>query len=88
MKNEFTPGEWVVGEPDDGEPVCWLRDGVAVIPIEECPSRYSAKADARLIANAPELLNELEILVEEAEGKGIDCQCAKTVIGWAKGEQG
>lgn len=85
MKNEFTPGEWVVGEPGDGEAVCSLRNGVAVIAIEEWPSRYSVKADARLIANAPELLNELEILVEEAEEKGIDCRCARTVIGWAKG---
>jgi len=93
MKNEFTPGEWKAVQSDgrsllQGIVVCFLRGGWSVIALEENPNDFDPSFDAKLIAQAPELLNELEILVEEAEQKGIDCQCAKNVIGWAKGEQG
>jgi len=85
-----TPGEWKAVQDDpellSGIIVCSLRGGWSVIALEENPNKFDPASDAKLIAQAPELLNELEILVEEAEQKGIDCQCQKTVIGRAKGQ--
>lgn len=85
-----TPGDWKAVKDDgvsfSGIIVCSLRGGWSVIALEENPNNFDPASDATLIAQAPELLNELEILVEEAEQKGIDCQCQKTVIGRAKGK--
>ena len=55
-------------------------------PEYECWIPQS-KADAQLIAAAPDLLNALKVLADVAERKGIPCDAAHAAIAKATGEQ-
>ena len=78
MSKQHTPGPW---EWDEYGNV--TADGALIARVDW----RNGDRNEPLIAAAPDMLQELEILVEACEQEGIDCQCALTVIRWAKGEQ-
>ena len=89
---KYTPGKW---ESNDGEVVREVKPGLftavpiytnriagTLTPISD--DWYEAKANARLIASAPELLQKLKMSEEiisgieaEADNKGIDLSEAR-----------
>lgn len=105
--NKHTPGPWIVGSYDfldqqvyidapSGDPDLGYKswEGVAIAyGCEESPSKglEKAKANAMLIAAAPDLLEALEMLETTCElGLGYDHairQVARAAIAKAKGEQ-
>ena len=65
--NKHTPGPWAPGHPDqdnDRHVVCSLSEGWSVVALQADPAKYDPEADARLIAAAPELLEEAEKLID------------------------
>ena len=65
--NKHTPGPWAPGHPDqddDRQVVCSLSEGWSVVALQADPAKYEPEADARLIAAAPELLEEAEKLID------------------------
>ena len=60
---DHTPGPWFLDDELPSNPYSVLaRVGGEKIPISSPSDRGDARADARLIAAAPELLNYLEII--------------------------
>jgi len=61
--SKHTPGPWDVEGPET-DPlhrcICTIANGYAVVATDANPDQYDEGADARLIAVAPELLEELE----------------------------
>lgn len=66
MKKEFTPGPWVACTDEGWEGVVHSPEGRTVAT---CPWDERAKADARLIAQAPALLEALEQLLNECDSR-------------------
>lgn len=107
MEIKYTPGPWVVGASDfleqwvcidapNGDPDLDYKswEGLAMAyGCEESPSKglEKAKANAQLIAAAPELLEALAEVVNAADGEGwsqLDPSLSKAraAIAKAKGE--
>lgn len=64
----YTPGPWLVQAERDGTFTVWTRQpytgSLATVIDEDINGPYPAKANARLIAAAPELLDALLALLE------------------------
>jgi hypothetical protein len=71
---QHTPGPWYVQELERGTQIVYANDGATVIcegpDSMKYPTSYRAwiRANARLIAAAPEILRELEACVEAMLG--------------------
>jgi len=93
--NKHTPGPWLAQKADGGYVVCELTEGWCVVALEEDPNKYSAEADAILIAFAPKMeasLNRIHRLsLENMEPDDllelIRIEAVNALRG-AKGEQG
>jgi len=80
MKTQFTPGPWHLGYNKHDASV---HNGVTIASI--CDDATHWKANARLIASAPELLAALERLVHPmADDEDLDY--AREIIAKAKGQ--
>jgi hypothetical protein len=90
-----SPGSWQIGDHGESAPHTTTildRDGHKVCSVESYPYQTTGKADARLIAAAPELLAALIECAHHIEVKTGDSQAiclgdALTAIAKAKGEQ-
>ena len=84
-----TPGPWELGYSDLGSQIISSADGyVAVVHYWSRPEQ-EMKANARLIAVSPDLLDALELILSaEDRGFGMDYVkgCARAVIEKARGE--
>lgn len=95
MTTEFTPGPWKAtcypracyfkGKYQDG----WYIDGPECVPDYECP--MFQKADARLIAAAPDLYEAVERLLKNGlfwldGGHNEDVNFARAALKEARGE--
>ena len=84
-----TPGPWELGYSDLGSQIISSADGyVAVVHYWSRPEQ-EMKANARLIAASPDLLDALELILSaEDRGFGMDYVkgCARAVIEKARGE--
>jgi hypothetical protein len=85
IKVKHTPGTW----HSHGTAVWSGAKLVAVVYGDDpnCKPDGRMKANAHLIAAAPELLNALTVLADVAERKGIPCDAARAAIAKATGEQ-
>ena len=72
--SEFTPGQWGVDEDEDSVFAVAEKDGerVYIVPIIEGINEEEYKANARLIAAAPELYKTLAVIVNELKAYGDD----------------
>ena len=84
-----TPGPWELGYSDLGSQIISSADGyVAVVHYWSRPEQ-EMKANARLIAVSPDLLDALELILSaEDRGFGMDYVkgCARAVIAKARGK--
>jgi hypothetical protein len=65
-ERKHTPGPWKA-EPDEADEICILQDSTGLIVTYAFPNGKEREANARLIAAAPELLEALQDLLDEAE---------------------
>ena len=84
--SNHTPGPWEPTNSDDlddppGNVVCTLGDGWYVSSEHE-PTRDSNEADARLIAAAPDLLDELQYRYDKNR-----CGCGHPACGLCKDDR-
>jgi hypothetical protein len=92
-ETKHTPGPWVICRESDelgtiGMPVCRMEDDNAIVigcPQDWGPTIDNLKADCRLIAAAPDLLEacklSLPYLNYSADGSGDnDCEAIKAAI--------
>ena len=86
---QHTPGLWEVKRQINGEDF-YIADGpnfdVCEIIVGHARSQETAEANARLIAAAPDLLENLKQLCELLESIGHDCTPARAAIAKATGE--
>lgn len=83
MKEKFTPGPWAACTDDGWEGVVHSPEGRTVAT---CPWDERAKADARLIAQAPALLDALCDLVISSPHDTPDVLKARAAIAKATGD--
>ena len=88
---KHTPGPWHVGMKPG--PIVYGEDGAQVAPLHvPMVPKEENRANARLIAAAPELLEALENLLEHVENRDAlgaywaDPMAARAAIAKAKGE--
>jgi len=80
MKTQFTPGPWHLGyNKHDAS----IHNGVTIASV--CDDATHWKANARLIASAPELLSALERLAHPMADDD-DLDYAREIIAKAKGQ--
>jgi hypothetical protein len=79
--SEHTPGPWKT----NGDPYVSTADGKRSIAFCDTRHGYEDRANARLIAATPDLLNALMALADVAERKGIPCDAARAAIAKATG---
>jgi len=83
-KHKHTPGPWEVFESHTGPYVIDSAEQAAVCKLEWC---LEAKANARLIAAAPELLDALRLVLAHAGAlTGADWTAIRAAIAKAEGE--
>ena len=83
---DHTPGPWFLDDELPSNPYSVLaRVGGEKIPISSPSDPGDARADARLIAAAPELLAECIALQMEAAARGCGLRIADEAIAKAKG---
>jgi hypothetical protein len=82
MSAQHTIGPWAVAE---GSTYCAIRTDARVIADMRLVGLHYNKADATLIAAAPDLLNALKVLADVSERKGIPCDAARAAIAKATG---
>lgn len=85
----FTPGPWfVTGEPGyesqndrwhDGRTVGSVPEGTRVCDVAFQRTDDKAKADARLIAAAPEMVEALTEIANTLQTSDMDLRCVKAV---------
>ena len=66
MSTKHTPGPWFVGETLSTRGACIVGDGDSVVCEFDGRHGETVEADARLIAAAPDLLEALHQLINEA----------------------
>jgi|694.fasta_scaffold03825_22 hypothetical protein len=78
MNKQHTPGPWEIGRvsaPNTGAtPIRWKGENIAWACGKDSAHRLdeaTARANAQLVAAAPELLDALQELVDQLEGVGI-----------------
>lgn len=64
---------------------CVYADGIRLGLDENSPVAVELRANAHLIAAAPDLLNALTVLAGAAESMGIPCDAARAAIAKATG---
>jgi hypothetical protein len=74
---KYTAGPWTIAA---GPTYCAIRTDARVIADMRLVGLHYNKADATLIAAAPDLLNALKVLADVAERKGIPCDAARAAI--------
>jgi hypothetical protein len=82
---KHTPGTW-----HSNVTAIWSGEKIIAVAYgddPDCKPDGRMKANARLIAAAPDLLNALTVLADVAERKGIPCDAARAAIAKATGEQ-
>jgi hypothetical protein len=75
-----SPGPWHVAPFESGTQCVKSTDGRVVALVVRVLGEDRPRADAALIAAAPELLIELAALLPRAEAVGIDTSPARAVI--------
>ena len=83
---EHTPGPWGALKYSDANCVATITGVWTVVSIGADPNQFDAKADACLIAAAPDMLEALETLLEEGDTNSTAVLCAEQAVAKAKGE--
>ncbi len=99
MDTKFTPGQWEVYTNTAGAievkphgASCGVRDNGEYLCVsistegEDCTRNDKTKANAHLIAAAPELYEALQELERTVRKMGLDVSKASTVLAKARGE--
>ena len=82
--SKHTPGPWEASHDIDANCVARITSGWVVVSIGADPNKFDAKADAQLIAAAPEMLKALEYLLTRLDDIE-DERIAQEAIAKAKG---
>ena len=82
--SKHTPGPWEASHDIDANCVATITSGWVVVSIGADPNKFDAKADAQLIAAAPEMLKALEYLLTRLDDIE-DERIAQEAIAKAKG---
>ena len=83
--SNHTPGPWEALHDIGANCVATITSGWVVVSIGDDPNKFDAKADAQLIAAAPEMLDALQLIAtypEEVDPVAV----AEKAIAKAKGE--
>ena len=90
--SKHTPGPWEASHDIGANCVATITSGWVVVPIGADPNKFDAKADAQLIAAAPEMLEALRAMLasglpNDKDANGIDAtQKAIAAINKARGK--
>lgn len=90
MSTQYTPGPWRIGTPPpNGEQTIGTLNGLMVAVATTGAEMEETKANARLIAAAPELLEALQSVLENClDSEGLCAAHAKARAAIAKAEGG
>jgi len=90
--SNYTPGPWEASHDIGANCVATITSGWVVVSIGADPNKFDAKADAQLIAAAPELLEALRAMLAaslpvDKNANGMDAvEKAISAIAKAKGK--
>ena len=90
MNNKYTPGPWRIGTPPpNGEQTVGTLNGLMVAVATIGAEMEETKANARLIAAAPELLEALQSVLDNClDSEGLCAAHAKARAAIAKATGG
>ena len=90
MSTEYTPGPWRIGTPPpNGEQTIGTLNGLMVAVATTGAEMEETKANARLIAAAPELLEALQSVLDNClDSEGLCAAHAKARAAIAKATGG
>jgi hypothetical protein len=81
---KFTKGPWLVGDPNNVSGLAGIGihadDYVIADMCLDVPSIFNQRANARLMAAAPELFNALSVLIDAADARGIPVDAARVAL--------
>ena len=87
-----TPGPWAYRPSNNGHFIAGIGENSGYLAeVRQCRSKQDIRADARLIAAAPEMLEALKEIIAAADGDGrnrLDASFATARAAIAKAEGG